>query len=210
MNQADDKTRPATQSDDDVKKIVACLNNGGVVLMPTDTVYGLAVVPTCARSVERVYELKHRPKQMNLPIMLDSAEKMPALGLAINETAQRLLDSPLIPGGLTLVLGFLQKPIPIWLKGRDEVAVRIPNDRRLLKVLEQTGPLLVTSANWHGNANPDTLSDALAQLDGAVDLAIEGGHLSMAQSTLVNCRHNPPIIEREGMVSREELAEYLN
>nr|VFK40189.1 MAG: L-threonylcarbamoyladenylate synthase [Candidatus Kentron sp. SD]VFK45740.1 MAG: L-threonylcarbamoyladenylate synthase [Candidatus Kentron sp. SD] len=197
------------QSDDEIRKIVACLENSGVVLMPTDTVYGLAVLPARARAVGRVYALKQRPGGMNLPIMVDSAEKLPALGLAINEAARRLLDSPLVPGALTLALGFRERPIPGWLEGREEVAIRIPDDRRLLDVLGQTGPLLVTSANRHGDATPGTLADALAQLDGAVDLAVEGGRLSRAPSTLVNCRRDPPVIEREGAISRETIMEYL-
>lgn len=112
-------------------------------------------------------------------------------------------------GRLNIALGFQLQPIPSWLEGRDEVAVRIPDDELLLRVLEQTGPLLVTSANRHSNATPETLADALAQLDGTADLAIDRGRLSTAPSTLINCRLNPPVIEREGTISRPEIMEYL-
>nr|VFJ57489.1 MAG: L-threonylcarbamoyladenylate synthase [Candidatus Kentron sp. DK] len=194
---------------DEIKRIVACLNGGGVVLMPTDTVYGLAALPARTRAVARIYALKDRPEGMNLPIMVDSVEQLSLLGVAIGEAARRLLDSPLIPGALTLALGFRDRPIPDWLQGRDEVAVRIPDDKRLLEVLRQTGPLLVTSANRHGNPTPGALAEALTQLDGAVDLTIDGGQLSTAPSTLVNCRRNPPVIERVGTVSEAEIARYL-
>ena len=86
------------------------------------------------------------------------------------------------------------------LAGREEVAIRIPDDDRVLAVLRRTGPLLVTSANLHGAATPESLADALAQLDGAPDLAIDGGSLNTVPSTLVNCRRDPPVVEREGAI----------
>nr|VFK56068.1 MAG: Telomere recombination [Candidatus Kentron sp. TUN]VFK62260.1 MAG: Telomere recombination [Candidatus Kentron sp. TUN] len=105
------------QSDDEIKKIVACLDNCGVMLMPTDTVYGLAALPICARAVERIYELKHRPDRMNLPIMVDSAKRLPALGLAIGEAAQCLLNSPLVPGALTLPWDSSSSRFQVGLRG---------------------------------------------------------------------------------------------
>jgi L-threonylcarbamoyladenylate synthase len=93
--------------------------------------------------------------------------------------------------------------------GREEVAVRIPNDPRLLSVLERTGPLLVTSANAHGVPTPETVQDALGQLDGVPDLIIDAGRLPTVPSTLVNCRLQPAVIEREGAIPREEVARWL-
>lgn len=194
----------------DVTTIASCLKSGGIVLVPTDTVYGLAALPTCEAAVDRVYSLKRRPRHMNLPIMVDSRERLYEIGIDISDTAQRLFESPLIPGGVTLALGFSGADVPHWLEGRYEVAVRIPNDERLLEVLRLTGPLLVTSANRHGIAPPETLKDALAQLDGIPDIVIDGGSLSCDASTLVNCRVSPPVIEREGVVSKARIMEYLS
>ena len=93
---------------------------------------------------------------------------------------------------------------------RDEAAVRIPNDNRLLAVLRKTGPLLVTSANAHSAETPDNVQDILAQLDGAPDLWIDGGLLRTTASTLVNCRVDPPVIERLGIVAESEVLRYLH
>src|SRR5215218_7812234 len=131
----------------DIKDIVACLQTGGVVLLPTDTVYGLAVSPKFDKSIDRLFALKRRPRTVNLPIMVASDAELEPLGFEISESARRLLRSPLIPGSLTL--GFKSDYRPDWLSGRDEAAVRIPNHNQLLAVLRQTGPLLVTSANAH-------------------------------------------------------------
>jgi len=194
----------------DIKDIVSCLQTGGVVLLPTDTVYGLAVSPNFDKSIDRLFALKRRPRNVNLPIMVASDAELEPLGFEVSESARRLLRSPLIPGSLTLAMGFSSDYRPAWLTGRDEAAVRIPNDERLLSVLGKTGPLLVTSANAHSAETPDNVADILAQLDGAPDLSIDGGTLRTTASTLVNCRVDPPVIERIGVVPESEVLKYLS
>jgi L-threonylcarbamoyladenylate synthase len=190
--------------------IVECLENGGVVLLPTDTVYGLAVSPKFDESIDRLFALKRRPRNVNLPIMVASDKELESLGFEVSESARRLLRSPLIPGSLTLAMGFSSEYRPDWLAGREEAAVRIPNDERLLSVLRKTGPLLVTSANAHSAETPDNVADILAQLDGAPDLWVDGGTLRTTASTLVNCRVDPPRIERLGVVPESEVLKYLS
>ena len=193
-----------------IEGIVACLGRGGVVLLPTDTVYGLAVSPKFDESITRLFALKRRPRNVNLPIMVASDTELEGLGFEVSESARRLLRSPLIPGSLTLAMGFSSDYRPAWLAGREEAAVRIPNDERLLSILRQTGPLLVTSANAHSAETPDNVADILAQLDGAPDLSIDGGTLRTTASTLVNCRVDPPRIERIGVVPESEVLKYLS
>jgi L-threonylcarbamoyladenylate synthase len=191
-----------------IEEIVKCLENGGVVLLPTDTVYGLAVSPKFDKSIDRLFALKRRPRTVNLPIMVASDDELEPLGFELSESARRLLRSPLIPGSITL--GFHSDHRPHWLAGRDEAAIRIPNDEQLLAVLRKAGPLLVTSANAHSADTPDNVQDILAQLDGAPDLSIDGGRLKTTASTLVNCRVDPPVIERLGVVPESEVLRYLN
>jgi L-threonylcarbamoyladenylate synthase len=193
-----------------IEEIVECLETGGVVLLPTDTVYGLAVSPNFDQSIDRLFALKRRPRTVNLPIMVASDAELEPLGFAVSESARRLLQSPLIPGSLTLAMGFSSDYRPTWLAGREEAAVRIPNDERLLSVLRETGPLLVTSANAHSAETPDNIADILSQLDGAPDLSIDGGTLRTTASTLVNCRVDPPVIERVGVVPESEVLKYLS
>ena len=193
-----------------VEEIVGCLFDGGVVLLPTDPVYGLAVNPNFDKSIDRLFALKRRPRNVNLPIMVWSDSELESLGFEISESARRLLRSPLIPGSLTLAMGFGSRQRPAWLEGREEAAVRIPNDELLLSVLRKTGPLLVTSANAHSAGTPDNVAEILDQLDGAPDLWIDGGILKTTASTLVNCRVDPPAIERVGVVPESEVLRYLN
>lgn len=192
------------------ERVVECLSAGGVVMLPTDTVYGLAVLPTFEDSVKRVFALKGRPASVNLPIMVASGDALESLGFDVNYAAGRLLRSPLVPGSLTLAMGFREGAgRPRWLEGREEAAVRIPDDEWLLSVLRRVGAMLATSANAHGVETPDGAAEVLAQLDGEPDLAVDGGPLRTVPSTLVNCRREPPAVERVGAIPVGRVMEYL-
>jgi L-threonylcarbamoyladenylate synthase len=203
--------RPASAGDGrrTIRQIVDCLLSGGVVALPTDTVYGLAVLPSCKPAVDRLFTLKGRPTRQNLPVMVHSEEALDSLGVDLNTAARRLFGSNLIPGALTIAMGFKSAPKATWLEGREEVAVRIPDDAQLLAVLKETGPLFVTSANAHRKPTPSNLRDVLEQLDGAPDLAIDGGFIKTVPSTLVNCRLEPPVVEREGAIAAAVIWERL-
>lgn len=192
------------------ENIVNCLLKGGVVLIPTDTVYGLAVIPNDEDAVSRLFQLKARPQNVNLPIMVASVADLEKLNVKIEPAALKLLHSNYIPGALTLVLGFDNEERVPWLEGREEIAVRIPNDEKLLQVLEKTGPLLVTSANKHGNPTATVATEILTELAGKPDMVVDGGNVEVIPSTIINCRVNPPKIEREGKIPATELFDYLN
>jgi L-threonylcarbamoyladenylate synthase len=179
--------------------------------VPTDTVYGLAAHPLATRAIARIFELKDRPAQKNLPVMVADEGDLPSLGVHVNEPARRLLRSGLVPGPVTLALGFAPRAgRPPWLAGRHEVAVRIPADDLLRAVLRRTGPLLVTSANRSGQDTREEVSAILASLLGEPDVVIDGGPLSSVPSTLVNCNVDPPVVERVGAVPAARVLEILH
>ncbi|MDR0766064.1 MAG: threonylcarbamoyl-AMP synthase [Odoribacteraceae bacterium] len=190
----------------DLEKTVAVLRAGGVVLLPTDTVYGLAARPDDEAAVERLFALKGRPRAVNLPVMVGDVADLELLGVEMNEGAWRLARSRFVPGALTLVLGFREGGRrAAWLEGREEVAVRLPDDAFLLAVLRETGPLLVTSANRHGRGTPLEAREASLELAGVPDLVVEGGRGREIPSTVVNCRREPPVIERHGAVPAADI-----
>jgi L-threonylcarbamoyladenylate synthase len=191
-----------------IDEIKSCLEGGGVVLVPTDTVYGLAVHPSRPDAAARLFAMKSRPDQVKLPIMVASFADLDSLGVIVNEPARQLF-SAFTPGPLSVALGLAQEKIPDWLEGRVEVAVRIPQHETMLAILRATGPLLVTSANLHGQGTPDTAAKVLAQLDGEPDIVIDGGRRQEIPSTLVNCNLPVPAVERVGVVPRERIMEVL-
>ncbi|MEP0940230.1 MAG: L-threonylcarbamoyladenylate synthase [Rhizobiaceae bacterium] len=197
-------------SADALNAAIDCLTKGGVIVVPTDTVYGLAVLPTKPDSVARLFAVKSRPDSVNLPIMVAGIEQLDALGAAISPSAKKLLQSGYIPGALTLVFGIDAERAPEWLKHRNEIAVRIPDDAFLLSVIRKTGPILATSANRHGQDTPPVVTDILAQLELQPDLAIDGGSIDTIPSTLVNCNVDPVKIERVGVIPAAEIERVLN
>ena len=149
---------------------------------------------------------------MFLPVMVADIDDLEKLGLNINDNARKFFSSDLVPGAITFVLGFKNEKLkPDWLKGRDEIATRIPDNDLLLSVLKEAGPLLVTSANRHGTPNtPNKVEDILKELNGSPDLIVEDGEGKETPSTIINCRSNPPVIERYGLISTETINKILN
>lgn len=186
-----------------------CLRAGGVVVIPTDTVYGLAALPTQPAAVQTLFAIKERPEAMHLPVLGASLDQVRQLGVELSDAATALAQR-WWPGPLTLAFGFAKENSrPDWLAGRDEVAVRIPGHDFLLTLLEATGVLLVTSANLHGAptaASADLVADSLGP---QVALVVDGGTLSDTPSTLVNMRQGEATIERVGTLSERDITDTL-
>lgn len=194
---------------EEAERVAACLLAGGVVLLPTDTVYGLAVHPDHDESVTRLFAMKGRPRSVNLPVMISSVDDILALGGVVNQPAELLLQSKYVPGPLTLAIGVSEAKLAPWLRGRDEFAVRMPDDERLLAIIKMTGPLLVTSANMHAEQVRESVPDILSTLVSEPDLVIDDGNRDTVPSTLVNCRAVPPVVQRVGAVPAEEIEAIL-
>ncbi len=194
---------------DGARAAVQVLGAGGVIVVPTDTVYGLAARPEDEHAVRAIFRAKGRPEGMHLPVLAASVPQVHALGVAFTP-ATHALARQWWPGPLTLAFGFdPARERPAWLDGRDEVAVRIPDHDFLLALLERTGVLVVTSANPHGAPTPRTAQDVAASLGPTVGLVLDGGQLQHVPSTLVNVRGSEPAVEREGAISRAAVARAL-
>ncbi|WP_372837142.1 L-threonylcarbamoyladenylate synthase [Puniceibacterium confluentis] len=205
-------TNTATEPADTGTQLVQaarCLESGGVVLVPTDTVLGLAALPSRPQAVARIFALKDRPAHKNLPVMVASVQQLEDIGADVSAAARALIASPFCPGPLSLVVAVRGQGQADWLRGREELAFRIPDDAFLLDLLRLVGPLMVTSANRSGMDTPgDTLS-AAAQLTAEPDMVVSGRGGGPVPSTLVNCRAVPPVIERIGAIPAAALAGYL-
>jgi L-threonylcarbamoyladenylate synthase len=195
---------------EEVARAAECLLAGGVVLLPTDTVYGLAVHPEQDEAITRLFAMKGRPCSVNLPVMISSRDDITALGGVLSRAAELLLESKYVPGPLTLAVGVSAPDLAPWLRGRVEFAVRMPDDERLLAILRITGPLLVTSANLHSEQVRESVPEILSTLVSEPDLVINDGNRDTVPSTLVNCRLVPPMVERVGAVLEEEIEAILN
>jgi len=198
------------RADSEGERVAAAwLRGGGVAVVPTDTVYGVAARPADPDAVQAVYRMKGRPDGMHLPVLAASVAQVRALGVAFTPGAEALAQR-WWPGPLTLAFGFAAHlDRPAWLDGRVEVAVRIPDHHFLRALLEQTGVLVVTSANPHGAPTPRTAHDAASFLGPTVGLVVDGGELHDVPSTLVNVSGPEASVEREGALPLSAIAEAL-
>ncbi len=193
-----------------VEAVLEALDRGLLVVVPTDTVYGLAARPTNLDAVRRVYQIKNRPEGMHLPVMAGTVDQVRALGVAFGSAAETL-SARWWPGPLTLAFGFDPLALrPEWLSRREEVAVRIPDHDFLRSLLVESGVLLVTSANAHGAPTPRTAKDVAEGLGQTVDFVVDGGTLTEIPSTLVNVALPVPLVEREGAIPTAEISAVLS
>jgi L-threonylcarbamoyladenylate synthase len=202
---------PKEAADHAIDEAAAALLDGRVVVVPTDTVYGLAAWPGCDDAVRSVYRVKRRPEGLQLPVLAAGMADVRKLGVTITGAAEALA-ARWWPGPLTMAFGFDDGASrPDWLAGRSEVAVRVPDHDLLRRILARTGPLFVTSANPHGSPTPVTASAVVAALHdnpGAADdvaLVVDGGRLNEVPSTLVNVAvggddRGSAVVEREGAI----------
>jgi L-threonylcarbamoyladenylate synthase len=196
-------------AEDAVEVAAAMLGAGGIVVLPTDTVYGVAARPDDPRAVQAVYRAKGRPAGMPLPVLAASAGQVRALGVSFGAAASALAGR-WWPGPLTLAFAFdPEAERPGWLDGRDEVAVRVPDHDFVRALLRETGVLVVTSANPHGAPTPLTAQAASEGLGGSVDLVVDGGALTEVPSTLVNLAGPEPVVERAGAIPEADILDAL-
>ncbi len=189
----------AEELEEAIAAVLGALHDGGVVVVPTDTVYGLMCLPAHDDAQRAIFAMKQRPPDRRLPIIVADAEQA-RCDLSLDWTAAAdALATTFWPGALTIACA-TRAPLPGWLAGRDEVAVRAPAHALVQGLARQAGPLLMTSANRHGAPTPNGVGDVLAGLATAPALAVDGGRLTGASSTLVNTNLSVPQIEREGAI----------
>ena len=181
---------------------VALLKNGGVVAVPTDTLYGLAADFTNVSAVRRVIEIKGRPEEMGIPLLLSNASDLSLVARDIPQAAWALARR-FWPGALTLVVPRSPIVSDLVTGGRDTVAVRVPNHPVPIALARGLGrPITGTSANRTGQPPCQTAQEVRLQLGNALDMILEGGDTPQGiQSTIVDLTGPVPRVLRQGAVS---------
>ncbi len=185
---------------------VRAIRRGGVIAIPTDTVYGLACDPASTAAVSRIYAIKRRPDGLELTLLAasltdieDDVELSPAA---------RTLAAAYWPGALSIVSTLRSRRWAIPRSGTT-LSVRVPDHPIALELLRRTGPLATTSANRHGDAGADTAEGVAAALGGEVDTVLDGGPSAGLASTIIDCTTTPPRVLRDGPISATALLSLL-
>ncbi|WP_405373495.1 MULTISPECIES: L-threonylcarbamoyladenylate synthase [unclassified Microbacterium] len=188
---------------------------GELIVMPTDTVYGVAADAFNSAAVARLLEAKGRGRQSPPPVLVSGLATMRALVADVPEAVERLVDE-FWPGGLTIVLP--AQPSLTWDLGETHgtVAVRMPNDPFALELLEECGPLAVSSANLTGRPAALQIDSAVDMLGDRIAVYLDGGMVETGVSStivdatgLVGAPQHPVRVLREGAITRGELREVL-
>lgn len=181
------------------------LRGGGLVVLPTDTVYGIAADAFSPRAVEALLAAKGRGRDMPTPVLVGSRAALNALVTALPPVGEALVDR-FWPGALTLVCQ--HTPHLAWDLGDTEgtVAVRMPDHPLTLDLLAAAGPLAVSSANRSGMPAATTAEEAREMLGEAVSVYLDGGAATgTTASTIVDLTSPAPTVLRVGALSVEEL-----
>lgn len=187
------------------------IGRGELVVIPTDTVYGVAADAFSANAVQKLLDAKGRTRQMPPPVLVAGVATLRALVAEVPEAVEKLVEE-FWPGGLTIVLP--AQPSLSWDLGetRGTVAVRMPAHRIALELLEETGPLAVSSANLTGRAAAIAAEDARDMLGESVAVYLgDGLSTDGVASTIIDATSlvggDEPVVRvlREGAISRAQL-----
>lgn len=183
-------------NDEGIRKSVEIIENGGVIIFPTDTVYGIGCNPYDANAVKKIYEIKSREKIKSLPVLASSIEIVKQISI-IDEFTEKIIKK-YWPGPLTLILKLKDKNLKESLNLEDKIAVRIPNSVCTLKLLNKCNLLVGTSANVSGDSSFTDPQECMKNVK-KYDVFVDGGTItSKGESTIIEIENEKIKVIREG------------
>ena len=191
----------------DIEKIYDILNNGGIVITPTDTVYGIMGDALNEDVIRRVYEVKRRPFTKPLLLLVSSFEMLLDYVLDITDNERELLQKF---RGVTIILKKNNKISNLITSGNDTVGIRIPDDEDLIRIIERLNrPVISSSANISDEEVITSISMLDEELKSNIDYIYDGGEIISSSSTIVKFNNDKLVILREGKYC-EEIKNYFN
>jgi len=193
-------------TDDDLSYAVEVLKNGGLVAVPTDTVYGLAGNGLSADTVARIYEVKGRPSIKPIILLVADMSAAETVCLEIPDAARSLAEK-FWPGPLTIVLKKSHLVPDIVTAGGHTIGIRCPNHPKTLELLRLAGlPAATPSANISGQPSPKSAGETLEYFDGKIECLVDGGVCALSiESTIIDMSSEPYKILRQGALGEEEI-----
>ena len=188
---------------DEIEEVCNIIECNGVVAFPTETVYGVGVKFGSKIALDKLMEAKNRDYSKAITLMV--ADEKYAF---VSDDAKKIVQA-FMPGMITLVFKKKDTVDPIMTNGKETIGIRIPDDQYVLTLLKKAGPMLVTSANLSNHPNTTSTKEVLNQLDGRIDLVVDGQTSDNVASTVVDVSRNEMKILREGKITKEDIQEVL-
>ena len=186
----------------DIQQAIKVLKNGGIVIFPTDTAFGIGCRIDDEEAVRRLFKIRKRPTNQATPVLVESLGMAQEYVKAISQAVIDKLIKPYWPGALTIVLPCKIEKIPEPVRGRGKtLGVRMPNHQIALALVKGVGvPILGPSANLHGKKTPYRFEDLAQKLVKLVDYVVAGECTLEQQSTIIDCSEKPWRIIRQGAI----------
>ncbi|MDD5432688.1 MAG: L-threonylcarbamoyladenylate synthase [Candidatus Omnitrophica bacterium] len=196
------KVDPVNPEEYIIKEASTVINSGGLVIIPTETVYGIAASMLNKKALDRLYEIKKRPKDKPFSVIIGDKLKIEEFSRSVPISAYKLVDK-FWPGPLTIILKS---------KDKGTIGIRMPDNEIALKIISSSSvPIACPSANLSGLEAPIDFQGAIKDLSGKVDLAIDGGKAKIGkESSIVDFSVTPPKVVRVGAIAEDIINLELN
>lgn len=200
----------AANSPSAVEEAAKVIREGGLVALPTDTVYGVGADPFNPGAVDKIFAAKGRAVEKAIPVLLSDVQQL-SLVAEHYPPALKNVAEKFWPGGITVILPKSPKVPDVVTSGGPTIAVRIPNHPVALALIRAVGgALATTSANRSGRPSPKTAEEVRSELEGAIDVILDGGRVpGGVESTVIDLTRDVPVVLRQGAISVEELERVL-
>lgn len=190
-----------------MNEICDVIQKGGIVAFPTETVYGVGIHFDDEEALERLMEAKNRDYSKAITLMV--ADKADISQYAyISPQVQKMIDQ-FMPGMITLIFKKKESVRDSMTNGKSTIGIRIPDSEFVLSLLKKVGPMLVTSANLSQHSNTTSTQEVLNQLDGRIDLVVDGKTSDNIASTVVDVSQDEIKILRAGKITKEQIEEAI-
>lgn len=196
--------------DKKLKEVANIIKDGGIVIFPTETVYGIGVNGLKETAIKKLYEVKQRPINKPISLLVNSIEMIEKVAKDITEIEYDLIKK-FLPGPLTIVLKKKDIVPDIVTAGFDTVGIRMPENEIAQKLVEYAGvPIATPSANISGKPSGTNLKEIMKDFNNKVDYFIDGGVSKIGvASTIVQVINGNPYILRKGKISEEQIMEQI-
>lgn len=196
------KIDPVNPAKEIIASAAKIIRGGGLVVFPTETVYGIAANFLDEKAVNRLYEVKSRPKTKPFTVHISDLKTIKDMACAIDAASEKLI-AKFWPGPLTIILNSCD--------GR-KIGFRMPANRVAFELIRASGvPIVAPSANLSGHSAPVTAQDAMIDLEDKVDMIIDSGRTEVGfESTVVDMTVSPFNVIRTGAVKEEDLSKAIN
>lgn len=192
-----------------INQLTVILKNNGLIIFPTETVYGIGTLINNRKGIKKIYTLRRRPKNKALLILIASKKELNRYAY-LNLAAKKIINH-FWPGPLTIILK-KKKSVPNFITAHQKtVAIRMPENKFLLNLIKKTGqPIVAPSANLSGQKSPLTVQEISKDFFGKVDLILDGGQTKyQKESTILDLTGKKAKVLREGAIKKEKLEKFL-